>query len=336
MDTNFEVSIKQEVEDVKMDRPHVVVLGAGASRATCPKGDRNGKILPLMRDFAEVVKLNPLLNKWGINSDENFEEIFSDLYERNENEKIAQIERVVEEYFDQLELPDKPTIYDHLVLSLREKDLIATFNWDPLLMHAYLRNGKGGLKLPRLAFLHGNIRIGYCGKDKIAGLAGVRCRKCGEVYKRAPLLYPIKKKDYAKDLFIANEWKQLKWGFENAFMITIFGYSAPKTDQEAINVMKKAWGDKNQRSIEQTTFITTQNEDEVSENWDPFIHTHHYEVDADFYNSWIANHPRRTGEAYLNQYLEAKFISNNPIPRDLDFPALWDWYTQFKKAENKA
>lgn len=335
MNTDFEVSIEQEVEDVKMDKPHVVVLGAGASRATCPGGDKNKKVLPLMRDFTKIVGLKPLLDRWNINSDENFEEIFSDLYERNENEKIAQIENAVEDYFDQLELPDKPTIYDHLVLSLREKDLIATFNWDPLLMQAYLRNSRTGLKLPRLAFLHGNIRIGYCGKDKVAGLAGVRCGKCGGIYKRAPLIYPIKKKDYAKDLFIANEWKQLKWGFENAFMITIFGYSAPKMDQEAIVAMKKAWGDKNQRSMEQTTFITTQSDDEVSENWEPFIHTHHYEVDADFYNSWIANHPRRTGEAYLNQYLEAKFISNNSIPRDFGFPALWEWYGQFKNAENK-
>ncbi len=37
----------------------------------------------------------------------------------------------------------------------------------------------------------------------------------------------------------------------------------------------------------------------------------------------------------MNQYLEAKFIDNNPIPSDLDFPALWEWYGQFKEAENK-
>ncbi len=334
MGSNLEVSIEEEVADVKMGRPHVVVLGAGASLATCLNGDKNGKVLPMMRDFAKVVGLKPLLDNWGINADQNFEEIFSDLYEKNESEKIAQIENVVEQYFGQLELPDKPTIYDHLVLSLREKDdIIATFNWDPLLMQARLRNGKAGLSLPTLAFLHGNICVGYCEKDKVAGLAGIRCRKCGEIYKRTPLLYPIKKKDYAKDLFIANEGTKLEWGFQNAYMITIYGYSGPKTDQEAIGAMKQAWGDKNQRSMEQTAFITTQSEDEVSENWTPFIHTHHYEVNDDFYDSWIANHPRRTGEAYLNQYIEAKFISDNPIPSDLDFPALWEWYRQFKKAE---
>ena len=123
-------------------------------------------------------------------------------------------------------------------------------------------------------------------------------------------------------------------GFEDAFMITIFGYSGPKTDTEAIDAMKKAWGDKNKRAMEQTTFITTQSDDEVSKNWEPFIHTHHYEVASDFYNSWISNHPRRTGEAYLNQYLEAKFIADNPVPQDFDFQALWKWYGQFNNAEN--
>ena len=333
--SDHEVSVQQEVADTKMGRPHVVVLGAGASRATCPSGDKNGKILPLMRDFTEVVGIKSLLTEWKINSDQNFEEIFSDLYDKGESDKIMQIENIVEKYFDKLELPSNPTIYDHLVLSLRDKDLIATFNWDPLLMQAYLRNGKAGLKLPRLAFLHGNIRVGYCEKDKTAGLAGMRCKKCDDLYRRAPLLYPIKKKDYAKDFFIANEWKQLKRGFESAFMITVFGYSGPKTDQEAIGAMKEAWGNKNQRSMEQTAFITTQSEDEVSKNWEPFIHTHHYEVDADFYSSWIANHPRRTGEAYLNQYLEAKFIDNNPIPRHLNLSALWDSYGQFYDAEKE-
>jgi hypothetical protein len=335
MNDDIEVSVQQEVACTGMGRPHVVILGAGASRATCLNGDKNGNILPLMQDFTQVLGLKPLLKEWDISADQNFEEIFSDLYERQENDKISQIEGIVEEYFNQLELPNEPTIYDHLVLSLREKDLIATFNWDSLLVHAYSRNCKAGLKLSQLAFLHGNTGVGYCDKDKLKGRIHTICRICREPYKRTSLLYPIKRKDYAKDLFIAREWNLLKWGFENAFMITIFGYSGPKTDQEAISAMKKAWGDKYKRSMEQTAFITTQSEDEICENWDQFIHTHHYEIHDDFYNSWIANHPRRTGEAYINQYYNALCIGNNPIPRDLDFPELWKWYEKFKTAEDK-
>jgi len=32
---------------------------------------------------------------------------------------------------------------------------------------------------------------------------------------------------------------------------------------------------------------------------------------------------------------KAKFIDDNPIPRDADFRALWDWYKRFEKAESE-
>ncbi|MBS3101438.1 hypothetical protein J4204_04850 [Candidatus Woesearchaeota archaeon] len=57
-----EISIEQEVNQVSMNRPHVVVLGAGASRATCPDGDKNGKKLPLMSDFVKILGLK-FINK---------------------------------------------------------------------------------------------------------------------------------------------------------------------------------------------------------------------------------------------------------------------------------
>ncbi len=100
--------------------------------------------------------------------------------------------------------------------------------------------------------------------------------------------------------------------------------------------MKTAWGNVDDRSMEQTAFITIQSEHEVNDNWKEFIHTHHYEVNDNFYDSWIANHPRRTGEAYIHQYLDAKFIDNNPIPKWLTIEELHAWYQQFIPAEKKA
>ena len=333
MNSKYECSVQEEVSRVQMQRPHLIVLGAGASRAVCSLGDKNGNGLPLMADFSEIVGLQQLFEGWGINPSQNFEEIFSDLFVKQDIEEIKQLQSCIEEYFCKLELPDKPTIYDHLILSLRGKDLIATFNWDPLLMQAYLRNQDVGLSLPSLIFLHGNVRVGYCEDDKTGGLIEASCKKCGKPSSKVPLLFPIKKKDYAKNIFIRDQWNRLKQGFGNAFMITIFGYGAPKADQEAITAMKEAWGDKYQRSMEQTEFITIESDNQTREAWSAFIHTHHYELHHDFYESWIANHPRRTGEAWINQYLEALFIDNNPIPRDLNFPELWRWYQQFKEPE---
>jgi hypothetical protein len=333
---DYGVSVEQEVGEASMRRPHVVVLGAGASRQACLAGDKNGRVLPLMSDLVGVLDLRTTLEDWGVDPNQNFEAIFSDLYKNGETSKIEQIEKRVEDYLGGLELSDSPNLYDHLVLSLRGTDLIATFNWDPLLIQAYRRNSSAGLRLPRLAFLHGNVAVGYCPLHAVAGVANGKCRTCGTTYQPTPLLYPIEKKDYSKDGFIANEWNQLKNGFGSAFMITIFGYSGPRTDKEALDAMKQAWGKSDNRAMEQTAFISIQSDDEVRAAWEPFIHTHHYELTADFYDSWIAKHPRRTGEAYVNQYLEAKFVDENPIPTALGFPRLHEWYQQFKPAEDRS
>jgi len=325
-------SREQEIADLRMERPHVVILGAGASRATCPQGDKSGHPLPVMADFARLLDLAPLFDEWGIDPDRNFEDTYSDLYESGADEKLQQLNERVETYFGSLELPDQPTVYDYLVLSLRETDLIATFNWDPLLLQAYRRNPRRFGK-PKIAFLHGNVLAGYCAADQVMGLAGVPCGSCGAPLVRTPLLYPVRQKNYAKDGSIAIQWELLKQEMSEAFMFTIFGYGGPKTDQEAIDAMSEAWGSPRERMLEETDFITLQSREEVREVWARFIHTHHYDVTADYFESWLAKHPRRTGEAYLAQYIDAKFVEGNPAPVTRSFEELWDWYDQLLPAE---
>jgi len=62
-------------------------------------------------------------------------------------------------------------------------------------------------------------------------------------------------------------------------------------------------------------------------------HTHHYQVHNDFYESWIPNHPRRTGEAYWSQYFDVKFIESNPVPRTGNLADLWAWFQPLVAAE---
>ncbi len=62
------------------NRPHVVLLGAGASRAAFPKGDANGLRLPLMSDFVETVSgLADYLRANGICHDGNIETLYKKL-----------------------------------------------------------------------------------------------------------------------------------------------------------------------------------------------------------------------------------------------------------------
>src|SRR5699024_10647466 len=94
--------------------------------------------------------------------------------------------------------------------------------------------------LPQLAFLHGNVAVGYCVEDNVMGNVGMPCR-CGDTLAPTKLLFPIKNKDYYSDTAISKSWKSLKNALEVAYMVTIFVYSAIKSDVEAIVMLKKAW-----------------------------------------------------------------------------------------------
>jgi len=332
-------SVEELIRDTRIGKPHVVILGAGASLQAFPKGDKNGRKLPLMFNFIETLGLDSEFERYGLRyKNANFEDIYSNLYEnRDYRELVEFINSTVYSYFSNLELPSQPTLYDHLVLSLREKDLIATFNWDPFLYYACWRNHKRA-KLPHVAYLHGNVAVGYCLKDNTMGWIGSRCSKCGKNFTPSRLLYPIKQKGYSQEPFIKNEWEILKRALGSAYVLTIFGYGAPKSDVEAIEIMKSAWGDKNKRNIEQIAFIDTRGEKELVKTWEDFIHTHHYDkVTKDFYRSSIGLFPRRTCEAEWNYTMPKKpvFYPHNPIPRDLGFKELWEWYTPLIEAENK-
>lgn len=84
----------------------------------------NGMIQKLkLDDLMEDVKLDTECN--------NIEDIYSELYMKSEyKDVVTELEKRLYDYFDSLELPDEPTIYDMLILSLTEKAVIATFNWD--------------------------------------------------------------------------------------------------------------------------------------------------------------------------------------------------------------
>jgi hypothetical protein len=232
-----------------------------------------------------------------------------------------------------MELPDEPTIYDHLVLSLRNKDFIATFNWDPFLVQAIRRNGTK-FKLPRVLFLHGNVEVGYCQNGHMMGNNGDLCHKCIQPLIPTSLLYPVAEKNYHLDEFISRQWETLEDLLKHTFMVTVFGYGAPVSDTRAVELLKNAWGSTDSRNMEEFEIIDVRDEIDLATTWSPFIHSHHYRIENSFYNSWIANHPRRTGEAYLNQFMKAMFIENNPLPKDADFEELWNWYDKLQFVEN--
>ena len=129
-----------------------------------------------MNDLPKFINIDEELKDLAEDSkNQNFEQIFSTLYKKDkDSSSLKTIEKKIYDFFKSLELPNTPTIYDYLVLSLRKKDLIATFNWDPFLIQAYRRNSKFTSNLPKLAFLQGNVAVGIDENTKTVGIAGER------------------------------------------------------------------------------------------------------------------------------------------------------------------
>lgn len=336
---------EEEIEIVHGSKGHVVLLGAGASLASTLRNPEKGKKkLPLMNNIIEVVGLQNVVSQLPQELkalQENFEQFYSSLckYESIIDER-EYIEEKIYQYFETMDLPDEPTIYDYLILSLRhDKDVIATFNWDPFLYKAYLRNG-AFTPSPGILFLHGNVSIGYNSFNKTSGPAGWTCKHTLKDFVPTKLLYPVENKDYNSDEHIKGQWDSLQWSLKNADCVTIFGYSAPKSDVEAISLLKSAWGDVNDRSMEQFEFIDVQDEDKVLKSWETFVHSHHYFYSKNYFDSSLANHPRRTVESFhhwaMPRTVNEAFQDGNKVPDNFQsIEELWEWHKPLIEAEKK-
>lgn len=304
--------------------PHVVILGAGASKAALPRGDANSKQVPVMSELIDCLGLSTLLQSQGINPiGADFEALYDDL--ASSNTKLAgEIERALYEYFSSLALPETATLYDYLVLGLREKDLIATFNWDPFLAQAWRRNSRVA-KLPRIVFLHGNVEIAVCTKHRQKNFIGNKCPVCGRLMEPAHLLYPVKHKDYNSDPFIASEWEELQRTLQHAYLLTIFGYAAPVTDVKARELMLSVWEGNPTYELAQIEIIDTKPRKELERTWSDFFCRDHYGISKALWQSYLFWHPRRSCEAFAMATLQNSPWPKNPFPRLDNLQGLQSW-----------
>lgn len=324
-------------------KPHVLLLGAGASKAALPNGDKYGNKIPLLRELARTIHLESLFpDDLKSLATENFEAAYSQLHARGDPQ-LHDIEIQISTFFEQLELPEEPNLYDHPQLCLREKDLICTFNWDPLLVQSRLRllkiNPTLEDHLPQLVFLHGNVAVGYCNHDRVSGPKTNNCAICGKPFLPSPLLFPVENKGYQDGALIEREWEAVQSYLRNACIFSIFGYSAPLTDVEAIRLLKDGWGQIDQRQLEQSEVISRPESDPVAlrATWDPFIHTHHYDIFDSFSKSWLFRYPRRTGERWYGRFIMNQWINDNPVPDGFpDIESMIDWFAPLLANESEA
>jgi hypothetical protein len=147
--------------------------------------------------------------------------------------------------------------------------------------------------------------------------------------------YPVAVKDYATDPFIARTWQLAQRALRSAYVVTIFGYGAPRTDAEAVELLKTGWGGTAQRSLEVVEIIDIKPDEELAATWAPFIHTHHYRTTNNFYDSLLGKYPRRACEAVWGGLMELVWPPEQSIPREAGWSELIEWYRPLLDAESR-
>ena len=303
-----------EVKKNRIQNPHVVILGAGASIAACPDGDANGLKLPSLQDLQEATGLGELFERIEAaegSLGDGFEAKYSRLVHLGRYpEEVDQINSAVSEYFARLQLPDHVTPYDQMILGLREKDAIFTFNWDPFLLQA-LRRCSGVAAVPSVHFLHGCVDVAFCASCKVKSNAGLPCPRCGEAMEPTQLLFPVTDKDYDSDPVILDEWNALRHALDDAYFVTVFGYSAPATDVAARKILIDTFSSNRFREMAEVEIIDIRDRAEIEDVWSDFYFSHHYAVFDSFENSQIYRHFRRSCDAFAMASLQC-----HPVPEN--------------------
>ncbi|MGJ0909415.1 hypothetical protein [Clostridium botulinum] len=185
-----------------------------------------------------------------------------------------------------------------------------------------------------MLFLHGNVSVGVCNEHKRGGPINSRCSVCGKSFERILLLYPVKEKDYDSHLLIHDSWNAVRQYMERAYMLTVFGYSAPKTDKSAIELLKSAWCSISDRNYEEIEIVDIRQEEDVKKSLDDFIHSHHYSVHKSFYDTTLGKFPRCSTEALFDKSMNNMWLDDSKGLRDgMNFSQLGKYFVPIIKEE---
>lgn len=314
--------------------PHVVILGAGASKAAFASGDAKGRLVPLMNELPEVLgdQWRDLVEEANLTG-AGFETQFTQLRESAlYRAQVDKIERTLRDYFSGLALPDDATIYDYLVLGLRPKDVIATFNWDPFLLLAHARNRQVA-GLPEIRFLHGCVRYASCAEHDVLGQLGELCPKCEKALMECSIMFPHGDKDYATDGIIGRDWASVMERLKSAVHLTVFGYSGPTTDYKAKELLLRGWSQTPLWRFSHVEIVDVGDADDLRRNWRKFIPFHHDMVVRSFWESTIAKWPRRTAEYKTAASLHGTVSKEIGPMRTNSLEELQEWHAEIADAE---
>lgn len=99
-----------KVQRLIKNRPHVVILGARATIAAIPNGDKYGQKSSVMDGFIDELGMRSVIESVNlVTSSTNLEDVYTELHERNDCEDIRrELDLRIREYFSRLKIPDNP------------------------------------------------------------------------------------------------------------------------------------------------------------------------------------------------------------------------------------
>ncbi len=97
---DHEVSVKEEIDSIFMEKPHVLLFGAGASKAALPSGDKNGKSVPILRELTTELNIFKYFPDDLVElSKTDFESAYSQLFNRGKSKSLDEVDNIVSNYF---------------------------------------------------------------------------------------------------------------------------------------------------------------------------------------------------------------------------------------------
>ena len=79
-------------------------------------------------------------------------------------------------------------------------------------------------------------------------------------------------------------------------MLTIFGYSGPDSDWDAVDLLKNAWMARSARKFEHVEVMDIAPKEDLQERWSGFTPTNHLQVVRYYEESFVGRWPRRSPE----------------------------------------
>lgn len=120
-----------------------------------------------------------------------------------------------------------------------------------------------------------------------------------------PLLFPIGEKDYSSYSVIQNQWHRALYYLSRAAGITIYGYSAPASDLNAVELLKSAFKQSNTQDIAPFTIINLKKNESVQKSkWKDFFDARMVFFCESFEETILWSHPRVSLEAMFDSILQ--------------------------------